>query len=445
MGRGKRLTRKEKQAKKKQQITVGPIVEGDEVVFGLDVGSDTAKIALLQKGESNVNVLANAAGNRATPMTISDAETLMCGEEATKNSYRNLKTTIHRPLLTLKFVEHPEELTQSCWLSPKGGPKVKTKEKKLYYSYRYFVEDYDDPEKEPELVEKEITPQLAITTILSRKLKEVADAAAPHCPHGVVLTIPSTASKKFVSALGVAITNAKFIIRQVIRSSAAVAIAYDLDKPAHDGELIPSESVKELALVLDVGFIETRATVLRIHGGLVEIVKTKSSDCGVALIHEAMVKYFAKDFERRNKFSPEDNSKAMEKLRHYCWRLLPVLSRSQETMIDIDGLCDGVDYHQKLSRARMEISAGSLFNQILGVGLETVKEAGFEVSEVKHVLHSGGGMHIPRLKINLKNQFPQAKHHDSLDPTFVGTIGAARQAHLITKQKDLAYFPVEVN
>lgn len=445
MGKGKRLTRKEKQAKKKQKITVGPIVQGAEVIFGLDVGSDTAKIALLQKGETNVNVLANAAGNRATPMTISDAETLMCGEEATKNSYRNLRTTIHRPLLTLKFLETSEGLTQSCWLSPKGGPKVKIGDKKVLYTYRYFVEDYDNPEEEPELVEKEISPQKAITTILSRKLKDVADSAAPHCPHGVVITIPSTASKKFVSALGVAITNAKFIIRQVIRSSAAVALAYDLDKPANDGELIPSESTKELALVLDVGFIETRATVLRIHGGLVELVTTKSSEVGVALIHAGMVKFFVKDFERRNKFSPEDNSKAMEKLRHYCWRLLPVLSRSQETMIDIDGLCDGVDYHQKLSRARMEISVGSLFNQILGVGLETVREAGFEISEIKHVLHAGGGMHIPRLKINLKNQFSQAKHHDSLDPTFVGAIGAARQAHLITKQNHLAFFPVEVN
>jgi len=445
MGRGKRLTRKEKQAKKKQQIIVGPIVEGDEVIFGLDVGSDTAKIAILAKGETNVNVLANAAGNRATPMTISDAETLMCGEEATKNSYRNLKTTIHRPLLTFKFLENPEDLTPSYWLSPKGGPKVKTKENKVIYTYRYFVEDYDHPEKEPELVEKEISPQEAITTILSRKLKDVAESAAPHCPHGIVITIPSTASKKFVSALGIAITNAKFIIRQVIRSSAAVALAYDLDKPLDDNELIPSKSLQELALVLDVGFIETRATVLRIHGGLVEVVLTKSSEVGVALIHEAIVKYFVKDFERRNKFSPEDNSKAMEKLRHYCWRLLPVLSRSKETMIDIDGLCDGVDYHQKLSRARMEISAGSLFNQILGVGLETVKDAGFEVSDIKHLLHSGGGMHIPRLKINIKNQFPQAKHHDSLDPTFAATIGAARQAHLITKQKDLAFFPVEIN
>merc|ERR1719320_1309905 len=162
------------------------------------------------------------------------------------------------------------------------------------------------------------------------------------------------------------------------------------------------------------------------------------------MLHEAMVQYFAKDFERRNKFSPTESSKAMEKLRHYCWRILPVLSISKETTLDIDGLCDGVDYHQKLSRARMEISAGSLFSQILDVGLNTVKGAGCEVDDIKHVLHSGGGMHIPRLKINLKNQFPQAKHYDSLEPTYAATIGAAKQALLMTDRKDLAFSPVEV-
>jgi len=93
----------------------------------------------------------------------------------------------------------------------------------------------------------------------------------------------------------------------------------------------------------------------------------------------------------------------------------------------------------------MEISAGSLFSQILGVGLATVEGAGLKVSNIQHVLHSGGGMHIPRLKINLKNQFPQAKHHDSLEPTYAATIGTAKQALLMTKQKDLGFSPVEVH
>merc|ERR1719464_1200126 len=178
-------------------------------------------------------VLANAAGNRSTPCQASLAEPEMTGYEAAKNSYRVMKTLVQYPLHAFSFPEW-EVGREGPPLARRGGPKVRDRDGKLAWLIRWFPEPKDE-EDEPDPVEKLVTPTEVVTTILARKLKPIAEATAPNCPHGAVVTIPSDASKLFCSALCFAVTKAGFTVRQVIRASAAAALSYGLDDPTQPG------------------------------------------------------------------------------------------------------------------------------------------------------------------------------------------------------------------
>jgi len=406
--------------------------KGEEVMFGIDVGNSSVKIAIFQQSDPEPRVLANAAGNRSTPTCASIAEPVMTGYEASKNSYRLMKTLVQYPLQALRHTD-PDVAAKDPYVARRGGPKVKSKDGKVSWLIRWFPEPEDDQEEEeedPEPVEKFVSATEVISTILKLKVKPIAEATAPNCTHCAVLTIPSDSTKAFCSSICVAVTKAGFKVRQVIRTSAAGALAYELDDPTLPAGGTPDSP--NLVLALDVGCLTTTATVMLLRpGGFIEIMKNKTEKVGVVSLEEELVKFFNGEFKRRNKFEFTESAKSVEKVMCNVRKLLPVLSTSQEAHIDIEAVADGVDLNSRLTRARMEMVTTNTMNKIIAVASDLLKETDFTKENFAHILHLGGGLAITRLKTRLRDLFPKATHHDSLEPAFASALGAARQARLV--------------
>merc|ERR1719410_214259 len=211
----------------------------------------------------------------------------MTGYEASKNSYRLMKTLVQYPLQALMHAD-VETASKDRYVARRGGPKVKTKDGKVAWLIRWIPEPEDDKEEElddPEPIEKLVTATEVITTILKRKVKPIAEATAPNCTHAAVITIPPDAEKPFCSAICVAVRKAGFIVRQVIRTPAAAVLAYELDDPSLPAGGTPDSP--NLVLALDVGCLATTATILRIRaGGFIEIVKSRTQPVGVVTLEE---------------------------------------------------------------------------------------------------------------------------------------------------------------
>lgn len=69
-------------------------------------------------------------------------------------------------------------------------------------------------------------------------------------------------------------------------------------------------------------------------------------------IDSIIAKYFAEKFEEKYKKTLTD--RAMIKLLHECEKVKEILSANKEANIYVEGIMDGIDFYDKISRTKFE-------------------------------------------------------------------------------------------
>lgn len=189
-----------------------------------------------------------------------------------------------------------------------------------------------------------------------------------------VITLPGDASDLLRANIVEAARTGGLKVRSFIPDSIAGVLAHRLDDPSRD---------HTFAVVVDFGWSKCEVSCLEIVSGVFSPLSSASSNTvSGAFLVDALTKHCAKDFQRRSKIPCTDNTRSMMRLTSECEGAIKILSTSAEAAIDLDSLCEGIDYAGKISRVRFEDLCLTYFMALRELVQSTIAKAISSYSEM---------------------------------------------------------------
>ena len=144
-----------------------------------------------------------------------------------------------------------------------------------------------------------------------------------------------------------------------------------------------------------------------------------------------MVNHFVNELKRKNNVDISLNPKALRKLRTACERAKRALSFDIEATIDIDAICQGIDFCSSITRAKFERLNMDLFEKCMEIVESCLRDANMDKSRVHEIVLVGGSSRIPKVRKLLKDFFQGGDLCMSINPDEAVAYGAAVQAALL--------------
>jgi molecular chaperone DnaK len=145
--------------------------------------------------------------------------------------------------------------------------------------------------------------------------------------------------------------------------------------------------------------------------------------------------WLADEFKNDEAIDLRKDPMALQRLKEAAEKAKVELSSSAETEINLPYVTavDGVPKHlvKKLTRAKFESLADSLFERCLKPCEAALKDAGMNTSEIDEVILVGGSSRIPKVQ-EIVEKFFGRKPHKGVNPDEVVAIGAAIQGAVLS-------------
>ena len=378
--------------------------------IGIDLGTTYSCVGVFKNG--TVEIFANDQGNRTTPsyVAFTDTERLI-GDAAKNQANTNPKNTIYdaKRLIGRRFTDSTVQSDMEHFsfnvVDEDGKPmiKVETAGKTATYG----------PEQ--------------ISAYILQKMKSIAEACLGHDVKDAVITVPAYFNDAQRQATKDAGAIAGLNVLRIINEPTAAAIAYGLEK----------ESDKERnVLIYDLGGGTFDVSILSIDGGVFEVKATSgNTHLGGSDFDQNIVEYLVKEFLNKNKgkVTKEDMSdRVMRRLRTQAERAKRTLSSSTQTSIEIDSLCNGIDFNTSLTRAKFEDLCGSYFRDTLKAVETALSDAKMSKSQIHEIVLVGGSTRIPKVQEILTGFFNGKELNKSINPDEAVAYGAAVQAAILS-------------
>mmetsp|Transcript_15113 Transcript_15113/g.25194 ORF Transcript_15113/g.25194 Transcript_15113/m.25194 type:complete len:489 (+) Transcript_15113:776-2242(+) len=332
-------------------------------VVGIDFGSHTASIALWFEEKNAIEVIADDLGSRTIPTAVAfRGDEIITGQAAVSQMHKNANNT--------------------------------------FEDIRSKMLDAGTIDVNVPLLEKTLTVQELSSHFfrnIHNQIKQQVGKVVREC----VISTPYNLSDDIKARLTESAQAGGMRIKACINDSVAALMAYQMD----DASLSPGKT-----LVLDIGWSKTTISLFEISGGLFVPISscTVPEACGAEFV-KLIAAHCAKDFARKAKFPCDDNKRSMMRLRRECENAMKSLSTGAEATIDIDSLCEGVDFSLKLSRARFEDLLTIPFMQLKNGINSLLSSVQWNAADVFRVCMSGGGSAIPRVINTMKSMFSHAQ------------------------------------
>lgn len=222
---------------------------------------------------------------------------------------------------------------------------------------------------------------------MSNQVKDQVGRVVKEC----VVTIPAGSTDDYLRRLIEAAKLGGLRVKGFIQESNAALLAHKLDDPAIQE--------RRIVLVLDIGWSHSEVTCLEVNPGglLCPLASEHSSNGPGAAIIDGITKHCAKDFQRKSKVSCLENGRSMMRIASECEGVVRTLSTAAEATVDIDSLCEGIDYSGKISRVRFEDLSLAVFLSVKELtlrALEAAASAGFQSTDVTHIIYAGAPFHL---------------------------------------------------
>ena len=176
-------------------------------------------------------------------------------------------------------------------------------------------------------------------------------------------------------------------VLRVINEPTAAAIAYGLDKKDESN-----------ILVFDFGGGTFDVSLLTIENGVFEVLATAGdTHLGGEDFDQRITEHFVKVFKKKNGIDLNSDSRAFQKLKSEVEKAKRDLSSVQQVKIYIEGLVDGIDFDETLTRAKFEELCADIFKSTLKPVDSVLKDAGLKKSEVDEIVLVGGSTRIPKV------------------------------------------------
>jgi len=352
-------------------------------------------------------------GERTTPSYVSFSNTeRLIGQAAKNQSARNPENTVFdaKRLIGRKFSDKIVQQDMQLWpfkvIKENGSGGRPVIEVSFKGETRQFF-----PEE--------------ISSMVLGKMKTTAEEFLG-CPvNDAVVTVPAYFNDSQRQATKDAGRIAGLNVLRIINEPTAAAIAYGLDKLHEDEKTV---------LIFDLGGGTFDVSLLTIDDGVFEVNATAGdTHLGGEDFDNKLVDWCVNQFKRKHKTKTKinDNARAMRRLRTQCEQAKRTLSAAVRTQVEVDSLFEGIDFHEKITRARFEQLCAEEFRQCLDPVGKVLKDAKVSKPDIDEVVLVGGSTRIPKIQSLLSNYFNGKQLNKSINPDEAVAYGASVQAAVL--------------
>jgi heat shock protein 5 len=379
-------------------------------VIGIDLGTTYSCVGVMKNGK--VEILVNDQGNRITPSWVAFTDDERLVGDAAKNQFsNNPERTIFdiKRLIGRKFNDGDVQKDLKHFpfkvIGRDGQPRVK-------------VDVHGE--------EKTFSPE-EISAMVLQKMKEVAESYLGQKVVNAVVTVPAYFNDNQRAATKDAGTIAGLNVLRVVNEPTAAALAYGLDKQSEEERQI---------IVYDLGGGTFDVSILTVDSGVFEVLSTAGdTHLGGEDFDQRVINFFAKKFNKQHNVDITKNAKAMGKLKREAEKAKRTLSSQMSTRIEIEGLHDGIDMSETLSRAKFEELNNDLFKKTLKPVEQVLKDAKLKKSDIDDIVLVGGSTRIPKVQQMLEEFFGKKARKD-VNPDEAVAFGAAVQGGILAGESE---------
>ena len=377
---------------------------------GIDLGTTYSVVGVWQGGE--VVIIQNEMGNRITPSVVAFTETeRLVGDGAKNQMPENPTNTIYtiKRLIGRKYsdatVQADKKLLSFNVIGDKdGNPRVEV-------SYKGAKKTY--------------TPE-EISAMVLQKMKEIAETFLGKPVKNAVVTVPAYFNDAQRQSTKDAGTIAGLNVVRIINEPTAAAIAYGLNKAGEKN-----------ILVFDLGGGTFDVSLLTIDDGFFEVVATNGdTHLGGEDFDNRMMKHFV-DMLKKKKVDITKDQGALARLRKACEAAKRQLSSQLEASVEVDNLQEGLDFSEKITRAKFEELNMDLFKGTLTPVQKVLDDAKLKKSDIDEIVLVGGSTRIPKVQQLIKDFFNGKEPNRGINPDEAVAYGAAVQAAVLTGESEL--------
>ena len=375
-------------------------------VIGIDLGTTYSCVGIFKNGR--VEIIPNELGNRITPSFVgfTDDEKLV-GEAAKNQVASNPKRTVYvvKRLMGRNFDD-------------------KEVQRDLKFVPYKVVSQAGKPYVEIETTQgvKKLSPE-EISAMILVKMKEVAEAFLGREVKYAVVTVPAYFNDAQRQATKDAGLIAGLDVLRIINEPTAAAIAYGMDKKSGEKNIV----------VFDLGGGTFDVSLLTIDNGVFEVVATAGdTHLGGEDFDQRLVEHFVKIFKKKNNgVDVKKDPRAFQKLKNEVEKAKRDLSSVHQVKVTIEGLMEGIDFSETITRARFEELCADLFKKTLQPVGQVLDDAGMKKSEIDEVVLVGGSTRIPKIQQLIKDFFNGKEPNRGINPDEAVAYGAAVQGGIL--------------
>ena len=385
-------------------------------IIGIDLGTTNSCVAVMEGNEPVV--IANDEGRRTTPSVVAFLKNgeRKVGDPAKRQAITNPHNTITsvKRFMGRRHDEVTEEISH----------------------WGYKVVKGDNNTVRIDIDGRLYTPQ-EISAMVLQKMKKTAEDYLGQEVTEAVITVPAYFNDAQRQATKEAGEIAGLTVRRIVNEPTAAALAYGLDKGGKDHKIA----------VFDLGGGTFDISVLELGDGVFEVKSTNGdTHLGGDDFDKVIMDWLADEFKKDEAIDLRKDPMALQRLKESAEKAKVELSSSTETEINLPYITavDGVPKHlvKKLSRAKFEQLADSLFARCLKPCEAALKDAGMNTSEIEEVILVGGSTRIPKVQ-EIVEKFFGKKPNKGVNPDEVVAVGAAIQGAVLTGEvKDVLLLDV---
>ncbi|MGF6848081.1 molecular chaperone DnaK [Chitinophaga sp. W3I9] len=385
-------------------------------IIGIDLGTTNSCVAVMEGNEPIV--IANDEGKRTTPSVVAFSKNgeRKVGDPAKRQAITNPHNTIMsvKRFMGRKFDEVQSELS--------------------HVSYKVVRGDNDTIRIDIE--GRLYTPQ-EISAIILQKMKKIAEDYLGQAVTEAVITVPAYFNDAQRQATKEAGEIAGLKVSRIVNEPTAAALAYGLGKQDRNHKIA----------VFDLGGGTFDISILELGDGVFEVKSTNGdTHLGGDDFDKIIMDWLAEVFKSNEGIDLRKDHMALQRLKEAAEKAKIELSSATETEINLPYITavDGAPKHLvvKLTRAKFEQLADSLFERCLKPCQAALKDAGLAAKDIDEIILVGGSTRIPKVQ-DIVEKFFGRKPNKGVNPDEVVAIGAAIQGAILTGEvKDVVLLDV---
>lgn len=379
-------------------------LQQSEMIVGIDLGTTNSLVAIIHPGSKQPVVLKEHDGAALVPSVIHFGEggALDIGDQA-------------RPFL----VSEPHNTIFSV-KRLMGKSYGDIREHASFFTYK-VIDDNTESLVKVQVGDRFYTP-VELSSYILKELKSRAEHILKTPVTKAVITVPAYFNDAQRQATRDAGKLAGLDVLRIVNEPTAASLAYGMGLSREESRTVA---------VYDLGGGTFDISILRINGGIVEVLSTNGD---TYLGGDDFDRVIAQHWIARSGLTASELAQHPGIAQEFRLRAEEAKKRLSSDR-EFSGTIAGEEY--TLTREEMETLIRPFVDRTIACCTNALKDAELSTADIDEVVMVGGSTRVPLVKETVGNFFKK-KVHDSLNPDEVVALGAAVQADILAgNNKDL--------